>query len=72
MKRTRAWSIRRQTIRRSDAQTRWDQTYQHLLQWTTANREGAQAPLAPQQEVADARCPLRPRLDQPASPSANH
>ena len=71
MNRTRAWSIRRQAIRRSDAQTRWDQAYQHLLQWT-ADREGAPAPLAPQQEVADARCPLRPRLDQPTSPSADH
>ncbi len=71
MNRTRAWSIRRQTIRRSDAQTRWDQAYQHLLQWT-ADREGAQAPLAPQQEVPDARCPLRSRLDQPTSPSADH
>jgi hypothetical protein len=74
MNRTRAWSIHRQTTQRSDAQTRWDQVYQHLLQWT-ANREGAwtpAAPLAPQQEVADARCPVRPRLDQPASPSANH
>jgi hypothetical protein len=74
MNRTRAWSIRRQTIRRSDAQTRWDQAYQHLLQWTV-DREGGrtpEAPLAPQQEVADARRPLRPCLDQPTSPSANH
>jgi hypothetical protein len=39
MNRPHAGSIRRQTIRRSDAQTRWDQAYQHLLQWTT-NREG--------------------------------
>src|SRR5262249_36064275 len=30
----------RQTVRRSDAQTRWDQAYQHLLQWM-GNREGA-------------------------------
>jgi hypothetical protein len=71
MNRTRAWSIRRQTIRRSDSQTRWDQAYQHLLQWT-ADREGAQAPLAPQQEVPDECCPVRPGLDQPTSPSANH
>lgn len=71
MNRTHTWSIRRQTGWRSDAQIRWDQAYQHLLQWT-ANREGAPAPLAPQQEVADALCPLRPRLDQPTSPSANH
>ena len=77
MKRTRPWSIRRQTIRRqtirrSDAQIRWDQAYQHLLQWT-ANRESAhEAPLAPQQEVADARCPLCPSLDQPTSPSTDH
>jgi len=52
MKRMRTWSIRRQTMRRSDAQTRWDQAYQHLLQWTT-DREGAhEAPLAPQQETS--------------------
>ena len=73
MNRTCAWRIRRQPIRRSDAQTRWDQAYQHLLQWT-AKREGArtpQVPLAPQQEVADAHCPLRPGLDQPTSPSAD-
>ncbi len=71
MNRIRAWRIRRQMTQRSDAQTRWDQAYQHLLQWT-ADREGAQAPLAPQQEVPDAYCPLRPCLDQPTSPSANH
>ena len=68
---TRAWSIRRLTSRRSDAQTRWDQAYQHLLQWTV-DREGTQAPLAPQQEVPDECCPLRPCLDQPTSPSADH
>jgi hypothetical protein len=71
MNRTRTWSIQRQTIRRSNAQTRWDQAYQHLLQWT-ADREGARAPLALQQEVADAHCPLRPCLDQPTSTSPNH
>jgi hypothetical protein len=71
MKRTRVWTIRRQTLRRSNVQIRWDQAYQHLLQWA-ADREGVQAPLAPQQEVPDAHCPLRPCLDQPASPSTNH
>jgi hypothetical protein len=76
MNRTRAWRIRRQPIRRSDAQTRWDwyQAYQHLLQWTVDcdGDRTPEAPLAPQQEVADARRPLRPCLDQPTSPSANH
>jgi hypothetical protein len=74
MNRTRIWRIRRQTIQRSEAQTRWDQAYQHLLQWAV-DREGActpATPLAPQQEVADACCPLRPCLDQPTSASANH
>jgi hypothetical protein len=73
MNRTRAWSIQRQTTQRSDAQTRWDQVYPHLLQWTI-DREGGrtpEAPLAPQQEVADACCPVRPCLDQPTRPSAN-
>jgi hypothetical protein len=70
MKRTRTWSIRRQTTQRSDAQTRWDQAYQHLLQWT-ADREGARAPLALQQEVADAYCSLCPGLDESTSPSPN-
>ena len=72
MKRAHPWSIRRQTVWRSDSQMRWDQAYQHLLQWTT-DREGAhEPPLAPQQEVADACCPLRPCLDQTTSPSPNH
>jgi hypothetical protein len=72
MNRTRTWSIQRQPLLRSDAQTRWDQVYQHLLQWTV-DREGAHEPLlASQQEEPDARCPLRPRLDQPTSPSTNH
>ena len=71
MNRTRTWSIQRQTIRRNNAQTRWDQAYQHLLQWTI-DREGAGAPLALQQEVADAHCPLRPCLDESTSPSPNH
>jgi hypothetical protein len=72
MKRLRTWTIRRQTTRRSDAQTRWDQAYQRLLQWT-ANREGAHwARLAPQQEASDAHCPLRAGLDEPTSPSTDH
>jgi hypothetical protein len=73
MNRTHAWRIHRQLIGRSDAQTRWDQAYQHLLQWTV-DREGAQAraPLAPEQEVLDACCPLRSCLDQPTSPSADN
>jgi hypothetical protein len=73
MKRTRAWSIRRQTIRRSDSQTRWDQAYQHLLQWTTTHREGVRGALTPPlQQVADAYCSLRPGLDQPTGPNADH
>jgi len=71
MNRTRTWSIRRQMMRRRDAQTRWDQAYEHLLQWRV-DREGAWAPLALQQEVTDAHCPLRPGLDESTSPSANH
>ena len=74
MNRTRAWHIQRQPIQRRDAQTRWDQAYQHLLQWT-ADREGARtppAPLAPQQEVLDACCPVCPCLDQSTGSSANH
>src|SRR5689334_21343581 len=80
MNRMRTWSIRRQTMRRSEAQrgaarrseaqTRWDHAYQHLLQWR-ANREGAdEAPRALEQETTDAHCPLRPGLDQPTSPGA--
>jgi hypothetical protein len=71
MKRTRTWSIQRQTIRRNDAQTRWDQAYQHLLQWTADREETQEAPRAPQ-EVADAHCPLCPRLDQPTSPNTDY
>jgi hypothetical protein len=71
MKRTHTWSVQRQPIRRSDAPTRWDQAYQHLLQWTI-DREGARTPLALQQEVADAHCPLRPGLDESTSPSPDH
>jgi len=71
MNRMRTWSIQRQTTRRSDAQIRWDQAYQHLLQWTAHREGGQQAPLAPQQEASDAHCPLRPSLDQPTSPSAD-
>jgi hypothetical protein len=73
MNRTRAWRIQRQLIERSDAQTRWDQAYQHLLQWTTTNQEGVKPCLTPPlQEVPDAYCPLCPCLDQSASPSTNH
>ncbi len=76
MNRTHAsWRIRRQTTQRSDTQTRWDQAYQHLLQWTV-DREGVRTPETPlasqQQEVFDAYCPLRPCLDQPTGPSTNH
>jgi len=70
MKRTRTWSIRRQMIRRRDAQTGWDQAYQHLLQWTTTHHEGVRAALPPPlQEATEAQCSVCPCLDQPTGPS---
>jgi Resolvase, N terminal domain len=67
MNRMRPWRIRRQPIGRSDAQTRWDQAHQHLLQWTV-DREGActpAAPLAPEQEVLMRIVPSTP-VSRPA------
>jgi hypothetical protein len=74
MNRTHAWRSRRQTTQRSDAPTRWDQAYQHLLQWTVdgAGAHTPETPRAPQQEVPEACCPVRPCLDQPTGPSTNY
>jgi len=61
------WTIRRQTVARSDGQRRWDQAYQHLLRWTRETPAGL-----PPQEEKDASSVLRPGLDEPASSDPDH
>jgi hypothetical protein len=69
----RRWSVRRETVPRSDGQRRWDSAYQCLLRRATDRPmvlEGALASREPsagrQQEANDAGGGLRPSLD-PAS-----
>ena len=35
----RQWKVRRQFQLTKDAERRWDQAYQHLLEWTLPNRQ---------------------------------
>ena len=51
----RQWQIRRQFQESADAVRRWDQAYQHLLQWSQPTEPRATPPLTtsphPQSEV---------------------
>jgi hypothetical protein len=69
----RQWKTTRQFLERPDAQRRWDQAYQSLMNWTLAPTpspvaEGAQAT----QEESDENSRLRSRLDPAPDPDANH
>ena len=69
----RQWKTTRQFLERPDAQRRWDQAYQALLNWTRAPTlssvvEGAQ----PSQEESDENSRLRPRFHPASDPDANH
>ncbi len=64
------WRIHRQTIPLPNGQQRWDQVYQHLLQWTQVHRpEPTPAPTIPNsQEANHARSSVSSGLHLESSP----
>jgi len=73
----RQWRIRRHFWVAADGAQRWDQAYQHLLEWAqlSAPRNGVPllAPLpAPEQEGDHEHGNLCPCVNRAANPSPNH
>ena len=72
----RHWQIRRQFQEAADAPQRWDQAYQHLLQWSQPNPP-TDAPnpsislLSPAEVMYD-QCHLCPCVDRSSKPGPNH
>lgn len=68
------WQIHRTTVETPNAQLRWDQAYQLLLQWAQANPSPAgseRPPAQPNQEVFHASSRLCAGLDVASSPSSD-
>jgi hypothetical protein len=71
----RQWTIRRQFQPTTDAERRWDQTYQHLLGWTLPSNPvyvpvpSSRPPAEP--EARDEDCDLWTGVNQPSDPSAD-
>jgi hypothetical protein len=69
----RQWKTTRQLVERPDAQRRWDQAYQYLMQWS-------QGPLSSTtvksvqvtQEESNEDSRVRSRLHPASDPDANH
>jgi hypothetical protein len=72
----RQWRVRRQFLPVPDGAQRWDQAYQHLLQWRLANVPRVVPPspegFFPKQEESDEHGNLCARLDRPADPGPDH
>jgi hypothetical protein len=70
------WRVRRQFLPVPDGAQRWDQAYQHLLQWTLANGpRGAPPPRgcsSPNQEANDENGNLCARVDRAADPGPDY
>ena len=67
----RQWRVRREAVERPDAQGRWDQAYQAVLQWSLENERGHEQARAPgangKEEKYHESGGIRPSLDFPAS-----
>jgi hypothetical protein len=73
----RQWRIRRHFRVAADGAQRWDQAYQHLLEWApqSSPRNGVSLlapPPAPVQEEDHEHGNLCSRVDRAAEPSPNH
>jgi hypothetical protein len=71
----RQWKVRRQFQLTKDAERRWDQAYQHLLEWTLPNRQDVFPPSSrppAEAEVKDEECDLSAGFDQSSDPGSNH
>lgn len=75
MRMKRQWAIRRQFQPTMDAERRWDQAYQHLLEWTAqSDLVGAPLPSSGPPAELEARYEdrdLRAGIDQPSDPGSN-
>jgi hypothetical protein len=74
----RQWRLRRQTHPAPDGQRRWNQAYQLLVGWSTADEPPRAAPTAPaslsaptDQEADYAHRPVSSGLDPATSPTAD-
>ena len=71
----RQWKLRRQFQPTTDAERRWDQSYQHLLGWTVPTDPGSvplpwfRLPL--KAEVRNEGGDLCPGIHQPSDPGTN-
>ena len=72
----RQWRVRRQFLPLPDGAQRWDQAYQHLLQWTLADVPRVTPPVQgcsfPKQEESDEHGDLCAGVDRPADPRPDH
>src|ERR1700676_376706 len=72
----RQWNVRRRFQLTKDAQRRWDQAYQHLLEWTQPSKP--ESVLLPsfrppaETEVKCEECDLSAGIDQSSDPGPNH
>jgi hypothetical protein len=71
----RQWKVRRQFQPTTNAERRWDQVYQHLLEWTlpidpVPDQLASFRPPA-EVEVRYEDCDLSASIDQPSDPGSN-
>jgi hypothetical protein len=71
----RQWKVRRQFQPTTNAERRWDQAYQHLLEWTlpidpVPDQLASFRPPA-EVEVRYEDCDLSASIDQPSDPGSN-
>ena len=68
----RQWKVRRQFQPTTNAERRWDQAYQHLLEWTrpVADQLASFRPPA-EAEVRYEDCDLCASIDQPSDSGSN-
>jgi len=70
------WKVRRQFQPTKDAERRWDQAYQRVLDWTLPSEPDSV--LMPsfrppaEAEVKYEECDLSAGIDQPSDPGSNH
>jgi hypothetical protein len=72
----RQWIVRRHFQSTTNAERRWDQAYQHLLEWTlpsdpVSDQLASSRPPA-EAEVRCEDCDLSASIDNPADPGSNH
>ena len=68
----RQWNVRRQFQPTTNAERRWDQAYQHLLEWTRPIPDQLASFRPPAEtEVRYEDCDLRASIDRPSDSGSN-